>query len=141
MILKSFYKHFSALFFDTSFLHYFSTIIFYSIRHQLLCRIISKKAVDSTAFFVILRQISTAFDIQCEKCCRIPLNDVENCCRKLLSYFNVEIYCRKRLSNHNSTIFFDIFLHKKSCGAKNVVVLCRNLLSKKLLSKIVVEKC
>ena len=106
MIFKSFYKHFSALVFDTSFLHYFSTIIFYSIRHQLLCRIISKKAVDSTAFFVILRQISTAFDIQCKKC------------------------CRKRLSNFNSTIFFDI----KPCGAKNVVeIYCRK--------KTVVENC
>ena len=125
MILKSFLYTSSTSFFDTSFLHYFSTIIFYSIRHQLLCRIISKKAVDSTAFFVILRQISTAFDIQCEKCCRKILSNfnstiffdiksmrcekccrnllskktvVENCCRKFLAKNVGEIYCRKKLS-------------------------------------------
>ena len=140
MILKSFLYTLSTIFFSTSFRHQLLVIFFdnYFLQHSTPASLSNniEKSCHMTAFFVILRQISTAFDIQCEKCCRITLNYVENCYRKLLSYFNVEIYYRKRLSNYDSTIFFDIFLHKKSGDAKNVVVLCRNLLSKKTVVEI-----
>ena len=134
MIFKSFYKHFSALVFDTSFLHYFSTIIFYSIRHQLLCRIISKKAVDSTAFFVILRQISTAKARRCKKCCRFMSKNIveKNCCRKLPSKNVGEKYCQNILSK--KTVIDSVFRQISPKNLKNFVE-CRCFMSKNVVEK------
>ena len=108
VILKSFYKHFSTsffamnrqarnlTFFDTSLSHYFSTPA--SLSNNI------EKSCHMTAFFVILRHIPTAFDIQCEKCCRLLSNHSEKSWRKTPSKNDVEIYWRKTLYN---TIFFD----------------------------------
>ena len=115
-----------------------------------------------TAFFVILRQISTAFDIQCEKCCRKRLSNfnstiffdiktmlcenccrnllskktvVENCCRKFLAKNVGKIYCRKKLSY---TAFFYKFWQKILKILSNAVVFCQKMLSKKT---VVEKKC
>lgn len=99
-----------------------------------------------TAFFVILRQISTAFDIQCEKCCRLLSNHSEKSWRKTPSKNDVEIYWRKTLYN---TIFFDSIWQISPKTSRRCEKCCRfmskNLVEKnccrKLPSKNVVKKC
>ena len=134
MILKSFYKHFSALFFDTSFLHYFSTIIF--LQHSTPASLSNniEKSCHMTAFFVILRQIPTAFDIQCKKCCRFMSKNIveKNCCRKLPSKNVGEKYCQNILSK--KTVIDSVFRQILTKNLKNFVE-CRSILSKNVVEK------
>ena len=123
------------------------------IRHQLIPLFFDKhlstpaslsnnieKSCHMTAFFVILRQISTAFDIQCKKCCRMPLDYVKNYCRKkLLSNFMIR--------HHFQTAFFDKKFCRKMRSKNFVEKWGRKMLSKeadiicrKIPSKNIVEK-
>ena len=97
-----------------------------------------------TAFFVILRQIPTAFDIQCKKCCRLLSNHSEKSWRKTPSKNDVEIYWRKMLSKYvvekdcrikNTTLFLDSILQISPKTSRRCEKCGR------ILSKILSEKC
>ena len=91
-----------------------------------------------TAFFVILRQISTAFDIQCEKCCRFMSKYIveKNCCRKTPSKNVGEKYCQNILSK--KTVIDSVFRQILTKNLKNFVE-CRSILAKNVVEKNVVE--
>ena len=87
-----------------------------------------------TAFFVILRQISTAFDIQCEKCCRFMSKNIveKNCCRKLPSKNVGKKYCQNILSK--KTVIDSVFRQILTKNLKNFVE-CRSILAKNVVEK------
>ena len=93
-----------------------------------------EKSCHMTAFFVILRQISTAFDIQCEKCCRFMSKNIveKNCCRKLPSKNVGEKCCQNILSK--KTVIDSVFRQISLKNLKNFVE-CRSILAKNVVEK------
>ena len=87
-----------------------------------------------TAFFVILRQISIAFDIQCEKCCRFMSKNLveKNYCRKLPSKNVGKKCCQNILSK--KTVIDSIFRQHLTKNLKNFVE-CRSILAKNVVEK------
>ena len=78
-----FRHHILVIFFDTSFLHYFSTPFSTLADVKKDCTILSKRQ-NNTIFFDISWQSSLAKARLCKKCCRLLSNHSEkNCCRIL----------------------------------------------------------
>lgn len=111
-----------------------SYIIF---RHQLLCRIISKKAVIwqrfSSFFDKFLQHL--IFSAKNVVVCRWILSNIseKNCCRKkMLSKITVKKYCQNILSK--KTVIDSVFRQILTKNLKNFVE-CRSILAKNVVEK------